>query len=280
MGLDLALVGLVLFVAIRGWLKGFVVQAIRLAGLVAAVYAAAPVRDEVKPYLVDQLPTMRPELLDRMLWWASAVVGYFVIVGVASLIVAVSRRHTFGLAEPNRGDQFAGFGLGVLKGLVIASFVVAGLQKYGGEQIAKVDWAEAQKKESFAWMWHEQYRPAAKIWSAPPVQSFVNHIQKMGLMSLPASGKSDAAKAAVQTASRAPSLAVPAAGQPAPAPRTSRTTRKPLALKHPTAGRTSTKAKDRAPEIDTQGLDPEMAGTVESLLNKLGELESLGRSPD
>src|SRR5262249_32293416 len=155
---------------------------IRLAGLVAAVYVAAPVRDQVKPYLVDQLPTMRPELLDRMLWWASAVVGYFVIVGVAGLLVAVSRRQTFGLAEPDGGDQFAGFGLGMLKGLVIASFVVAGLQKYGVEQITKVEWAEAQKKESFAWMWHERYQPAAKIWSAPPVQNFVNHIQKMGLM--------------------------------------------------------------------------------------------------
>src|SRR5262245_50581505 len=164
MGLDLALGGLVLFTAIRGWLKGFVVQAIRLAGRVAPVYAAAPVRDQVKPYIVDQLPTMRPELFDRMLWWVSAVVGYFAIVGVASLLVAVSRRQTFGLAEPNRGDQFAGFGLGFLKGLVFASFVVAGLQKYGGEQIAKIDWAEVQKKESFAWMWHEQYRPAAKIW--------------------------------------------------------------------------------------------------------------------
>ena len=42
MGLDLALGGLVLISAIRGWLKGFLVQAIRLAGLVASVYAAGP----------------------------------------------------------------------------------------------------------------------------------------------------------------------------------------------------------------------------------------------
>ena len=83
MGLDLALGGLVLFVAIRGWFRGFVVQAIRLGGLVAAAYAAVPVRDQAKPYALEYFPAMRPELVDRILWWVSAAVSYFVIVGVA-----------------------------------------------------------------------------------------------------------------------------------------------------------------------------------------------------
>ena len=183
MGLDLALGGLVLITAIRGWLKGFLVQAIRLVGLVASVYAAVPVRDQVKPYVVEYLPTIRPELVDRLLWWAAAVVSYFVIVGVASLAVSVSRRQTFGLNEPNRGDQFAGLGLGLVKGLIVASFLVAALQKYAQPQIAQIAWAEEQTKASTAWDWNERYHPAAQIWSAPPVQRFVNQIQKMGLMS-------------------------------------------------------------------------------------------------
>src|SRR4051794_4161085 len=79
MGLDLALGGLVLLTAIRGWLKGFLVQAIRLTGLVSSVYLAAPVRDQVKPYLAGYLPTMRPEVLDRLMWWGSLVVSYFVL---------------------------------------------------------------------------------------------------------------------------------------------------------------------------------------------------------
>ena len=49
MGLDLALGGLVLLAAIRGWFKGFVMQAVRLSGLVACVYAADPIRDQVRP---------------------------------------------------------------------------------------------------------------------------------------------------------------------------------------------------------------------------------------
>ena len=65
----------------------------------------------------------------------SAVGSYFVIVGVASLLVAVARRPTFGLDEPSRGDQFAGFGLGTAKGLIVASFVVAGLKNYALPQI-------------------------------------------------------------------------------------------------------------------------------------------------
>lgn len=182
MGLDLALGGLVLVTAIRGWLKGFLAQAIRLGGLVAAVYAAAPMRDQSKVYVVEYLPTMRPELIDRLLWWVAAVVSYFVIVGVASLAVSVSRRPTFGISEPNRSDQFAGLGLGLVKGLIVASFLVAALQKYATPQLAQISWVNEQIKASVAWDWNERYHPAARIWSAPPVQRFVSHIQRMGLL--------------------------------------------------------------------------------------------------
>ncbi len=182
MGLDLALGGLVLITAIRGWLKGFLTQAIRLGGLVAAVYAALPVRDQTRAYVVDYLPTMRAELVDRLLWWVAAFVSYFVIVGVASLVVAVSRRQTFGIAEANRGDQFAGMGLGLIKGLITASFLVAGLQKYAQPQIVRVAWAGEQIQTSVAWDWNAHYHPAARIWAAPPVQQFVGQIQRMGLV--------------------------------------------------------------------------------------------------
>ena len=66
MGLDLVLGGMVLVAAVRGWFKGFVVQAIRLGGLVAAVYAAGPVRDQIKPYALKYHPTIRPDLVDDM----------------------------------------------------------------------------------------------------------------------------------------------------------------------------------------------------------------------
>jgi uncharacterized membrane protein required for colicin V production len=286
MGLDLALGGLILVSAIRGWLKGFLTQAIRLAGVVAAVYAAAPIREQVKPYVADQFPSIRPEVLDRILWWGAAVASYFLLVGVTGMVVSVSRRQTFGVAEPNRGDQFAGFGLGVIKGLIVASFVVAGLHRYAEPQLVQVTWAEDQKRESFAWSWNEQYHPAARIWSAPPVQHFVQHVQKMGLLNVPAKGKPDAdaetpAEKPVQTASRTPKLELASASPPAPPARSRGLVRKPLVLKKPfelPAGRRNGATGASAPastpppglpDLSTEGVDPEMAGLVQSILGKL-----------
>jgi uncharacterized membrane protein required for colicin V production len=247
MGLDLALAGLVLLVAIRGWLRGFLVQAIRLAGLVAAAYAAVPVRDFAKPYAAHYLPTIRPDLSDRLLWWIAAVASYFLIVGVASLIVAVSRRNTFGLTEKNRSDQFAGFGLGVVKGLIVASFAVAGLQKYGESTITRVDWVHDQTKQSYSWEWNEKYQPARKIWASQPVQLFVSHVQKHGLTP-PPKGEGPARDAGetekpVQTASRTPKLHLPGIDGP------------PL-------------------EIDTTGLDADLIHEVEALQKQLSKLDT------
>jgi len=206
MGLDLALGGLVLFSAFRGWVRGFVVQAIRLCGLLGAIYAAVPLRDQSKPYILEYLPSIRPEWLDRLLFWVAAAVSYFLIVGIVSMIVAVSRKRTFSLDEPNRGDNFAGFGLGVAKGLLASSFLVAGLHKYGESQFDKVAWADEQIKSSYAWKWHEEYHPAAKIWDSVPVQRLVNHVQKNGL---PAPGNSQSDKPEpVRTAARTPKLSV------------------------------------------------------------------------
>jgi uncharacterized membrane protein required for colicin V production len=212
MGLDLALGGLVLVSAVRGWLKGFLAQAIRLGGIVAAVYAAAPLRDQARPYVAEYLATIRPDLLDRLIWWAAAVLAYFVIVAVGSLAVGIGRKNTFGLNEANRGDQFAGFGLGLIKGLILASFLVAGVQRRAQPLMAQLPWAQEQIKESTAWHWHEQYRPADQIWSAPPVQQFVGQIQKNGLLKTPPAHKpkSEAEiSKPVQTASRVPKLALP-----------------------------------------------------------------------
>jgi uncharacterized membrane protein required for colicin V production len=190
MGLDLALGAIVLFSAIRGWLKGFLLQAIRLSGLVACVYAAEPVRNLAKPYVLSHLPSIRPELVGRLLWWSSAAVAYVVLVGLATLILKFSRRQPFGIAEPNRNDQYAGFVLGALKGLVVAVFLAAGLQDYALRRIEGIAWAEEQARTSHVLKWNARYEPAAKIWSSPPVQHFVAHVQRMGLAN-PARGSSE-----------------------------------------------------------------------------------------
>ena len=209
MGLDLALGVVVLLGAIRGWLKGFVLQATRLAGLVACVYAADPVRDVVKPYVVPHLPSIRPELIDRLIWWVAAATCYVVIVGLATSIYKLSQRQAFGIGEPRRNDQYAGFALGAAKGLIVAVFLVSALERYAVQRVKGIAWAEEQVHSSKVIKWNDQYQPAARIWASPPVRHFVDHVQRMGLKhpepgSVPAEGKP------LQAAStRAPRLLVP-----------------------------------------------------------------------
>src|SRR3954468_14264992 len=130
MGLDVALGVLVLLAAVRGWFRGFILQAIRLGGLIACVYLAAPVRDLVRPFAREHLATISPELLDKLLWWAAAAASYIITTGGATWLVQAYRRHPYGEPDPHRGDQSAGALLGASKGLLVVSFLVAGIDGY------------------------------------------------------------------------------------------------------------------------------------------------------
>ncbi len=181
MGLDIVLGGLVLVGAVRGWFRGFVIQAIRLGGVVACVYAAAPLRDLARPHVRDYLNGLRPELLDRLLWWTACVLGYVVSVSLASAMVRLYRRQPYGDPDPYRGDQAAGFLLGGAKGLLVAIFLVGAIQHHLPSQIDRIEWADKQLKQSKALVWAHTHRPADQIWAAPPVQNFVAYVQKMGI---------------------------------------------------------------------------------------------------
>lgn len=216
MGLDLALGGLVLVMAVRGWFKGFLLQAVRLAGVVICVYAADPVRDQLKPRVVGHLPTIRPELIDRMLWWSSAVASYVVLVGVTTLAIKLYRRQPYGLEERHRGDQFAGALLGSAKAVLVAAFLVAGLEKYALVHLDSIPRAREQVKTSRVMVWNDRYRPVAKIWASPPVQHFVRHVQERGLNSpVGTTEKPEPTSDPVQTASRTPKLQWAAPAPPA-----------------------------------------------------------------
>jgi uncharacterized membrane protein required for colicin V production len=207
MGLDVALGVIILIAAIRGWLQGFIYQAIRIGGLIACVYLATPVRDQVKPYILPYLPSIHPDWVDRLFWWVAAFVTYVVLVGTTTLALKMTKRPEIpGMpAQRSRNDQFAGFLFGILKGALIAAFVAAAIQKYALEQIETIPWAEGQFKSSLALQWNRQYRPASKIWRSVPVRHLVNHVQRMGVDGPPESSPSEAADKAgarpvVQTA--------------------------------------------------------------------------------
>ncbi len=194
MGLDIVLALVILTAGVRGWFRGFVIQAIRLAGLVGCVYAASPIRDYARPYIASYLSSVRPALLDRLLWWAAAVLTYVVAVGLASLAVKMHRRRPLSDFEPSRTDQFAGFVLGSLKGALVVAFLVAGVQRYALQRLKGIDWADEQARGSYALEWDAEYRPAEKVWTSPPVQHYVAQIRRMGL-NPPSEGDSPASKA-------------------------------------------------------------------------------------
>jgi uncharacterized membrane protein required for colicin V production len=182
MWLDVTLGGIILITAFRGWFRGFVSQAVWIAGVIACVYVAEPVRGYAKPHVLPYLPTIPAELVDRILWWGSAVVSFVVLVGVASLVIKMTRRPEIpGIAQSGRNDQFAGFMLGATKGLLVAAVATAAIQRYAMEQLKAVAWADEQVKNSWAIKWSETYRPVPRIWSSRPVQQFVNYIERMGL---------------------------------------------------------------------------------------------------
>lgn len=219
MGLDVTLGVLVLLAGIRGWFKGFVRQAIPIAALVGCVYLADPLRDLARPHAREYFPTIGHGILDRLLWWSSAVVAYLVTSGVAFTIVKSFRKRTYGEPEPNRTDQGAGFTLGVVKGLVVASCLASALQSYGPKYYEQAPFVEKQAKKSRAMEWAERFHPAETLWKSSPVQAVVARVKTRGLgtdeekpavVEKPAPGRTPQASEPVQTASeRTKTLSLP-----------------------------------------------------------------------
>lgn len=221
MGLDITLGILVLVAALRGWFRGFLGQAIRLASLVACVYLADPIRDVALPYAREQLPTMRPELLAKLLWWAGAAGSFVVLAGVATGILKLSRRKPYGEADPHRGDQSAGFLLGATKGLVVAAFLVAGIDRYAGQYLKDLDWVQEQLSASQAMALGRQYHPAERIWESPPVQQYVAHVRRHGIQGPTPEPRTENVSEQ-KVADRARQLQIPAEPDPAVRPITER----------------------------------------------------------
>ncbi|HWE36283.1 MAG TPA: CvpA family protein [Isosphaeraceae bacterium] len=219
MGLDITLGVLVLVAAVRGWFRGFLGQAIRLASLVACVYLADPIRDVALPYAHEQLPTIRPELLAKLLWWVAAAGSFVVLAGVATGILKLSRRKPYGEADPHRGDQSAGFLLGATKGLIVAAFLVAGIDRYAAQYLKNLDWVQEQLTASQAMALGRQYRPADRIWDSPPIRQYVAHVRRHGIQGPPQDLKSEGISDQ-KVADQPRQLEVPAEAEPAERPMT------------------------------------------------------------
>jgi Colicin V production protein len=182
MGLDLVLGAIVLLAALRGWFRGFTSQAVRLASFIGCFYLADPVREEIRPYIIPRLPLIDPALLDRIFWWVSAVIAYILMLAVLSLAVRLMRTPPEpGEPMPRREDRIGGMFLGVGKGLLAAALLSALVLKFDEDLARHAPWAQRQTTGSFAMKWTRQYQPVPRIWAAPPVRHFVEHIQRNGM---------------------------------------------------------------------------------------------------
>lgn len=181
MGLDITLGILVLIVAIRGWIRGFLLQAIQLAALIGAVYLADPLRDLALPFAREAIPSLRPELLVKLLWWAAAVVSYLVIGGIPASLVRMHRRRPMADLEPRWRDAGAGFLLGVVKGALYAAFLLWGLESGSARKyLQSNEMAQQQIAASRAVEFAHTYQPAEKVWASQPVQTYVGRIKSRG----------------------------------------------------------------------------------------------------
>lgn len=219
MGLDITLGVVIFLAAIRGWLKGFLHQAVRIGGLIGCVFLADPVRQQVRPHVAPHFTSIQPVMLDRILWWLACGVAYIALVGVVSLLIALARRpDEMGVKPSYPNDRLAGFLFGAAKGFLVAIFMTAGIQKYTLSQLKAIPWTEQQVNGSKALEWNQIYQPVPLIWQSPPIRHFVSHVQKMGMPapsenapSAPPAGQ--VAERTSQTAAgRNPRLAVPPSG--------------------------------------------------------------------
>lgn len=183
MGLDVVLGVIILLWAVRGWFKGFARQAIGLGALVAAVYLAAPIRDVARPYVSNYLPSLRADVIDRLIWWTSAVLAAVVLSGLGGWMLRWKKKpaNPYAPSEPNRADQGAGFLLGALKGSIAVSFLAAAFNQYVPKELEANSIVEEQRKASRALVWSKEYQPADKLWKSQPAQAFVGEVRRNGL---------------------------------------------------------------------------------------------------
>ncbi len=182
MGLDITLGALVLLAGIRGWLKGFLIQAIHLVALISCVFLADPLRDLARPYVKDYFPNVESSLIDRFLWWAAAVLGYLLVSGIPISLVRLYRKRPAAELEPRWGDYGAGFLLGLAKGVVGVAFLVWGFDLYAAPRyVAEHTWVSQQIGSSRLLPLARSYRPAERIWASEPVRLFVQRVKTRGL---------------------------------------------------------------------------------------------------
>jgi uncharacterized membrane protein required for colicin V production len=116
---DLAVVGVCLLFALRGGLKGFVWQSLRLLGLLAALWGASAGDDWLAARLRGLLPTLSETAAPFVAWGS-----IFVVLLVLTAWAAHKARGVVEAVDLTGLDRAAGFVLGAVWGLFCATVLL------------------------------------------------------------------------------------------------------------------------------------------------------------
>jgi uncharacterized membrane protein required for colicin V production len=124
MGFDAGFLIILLFGAVRGHRLGFARQVIGLAGLVIGILFGEPLAKFLLPSLTGNLEAFPQSVRLPILFVATWIGLWLLIVIAGCTYLKVYRQHVFGRNVPSPGDRYFGAGLGAAKAAVIVAIVV------------------------------------------------------------------------------------------------------------------------------------------------------------
>lgn len=113
---------IILLLLLRGFLRGFLQEAMELVGLGAAAYVAARLYEPLSQWLVERVPEL-PEAAARAGSFAMVAAAVLALVAVLSGMVV----HLARMSPLSWVDTLAGAMLGALKGLAVVSALVVAI---------------------------------------------------------------------------------------------------------------------------------------------------------
>jgi membrane protein required for colicin V production len=127
-GIDIAIAGILLFFAIRGFIKGFLLGLASLAGLVLGVYAAYHFSDYTRELMEGQT-SIPPEYIKLIAFMLTFIVVLLFIHLIARLIEKIVT-----LAGLSFLNKLAGLALGLVKGGLITGVFIYFFCLIGGRE--------------------------------------------------------------------------------------------------------------------------------------------------
>jgi membrane protein required for colicin V production len=167
MWLDLGALVLIVGFAVLGFFMGIIVQIFRLIGMVAIFFYIYFVAEPVGEWLAVHM-----QMGSIAAYYTALIGGALVIYAIFALLGrSISNMVSKGGEAPQTLDRVLGFGLGVVKGLVVAFLVLCMFDMVPSGKFGGSPWVTAQKRES-------SLIPRVHPWNPLPELSFLQYAEE------------------------------------------------------------------------------------------------------